>query len=163
MSSFAYQKGTDYERELEDRLEKVGLRATRMWGSDGRSRGLPEKVDLVVNGSVHWQLKRPAEIPQYLYPSDENKVKIITENRTGNVWAIMWLFPHYTHMLHRKNTDKLQKLEAEKSDRARVGKDWKPNPEIVAQVTRENYAKGDDLAIMSAQDFRKMIRAIKRM
>lgn len=44
------QKGNGYERELVNQARSFGLDAQRAWGSNGKSLGLHEEVDLVVSG-----------------------------------------------------------------------------------------------------------------
>ena len=43
-------KGNTYERELVNQAKDIGLEAKRAWASDGRSLGLHEEVDLVIDG-----------------------------------------------------------------------------------------------------------------
>lgn len=43
-------KGNAYERELVNQAKDIGLEAKRAWASDGRSLGLHEEVDLVIDG-----------------------------------------------------------------------------------------------------------------
>jgi chaperonin GroES len=157
MSSANYRKGTGYERELSDKLASMDIPANRTWGSDGRSRGLSKKVDLIVGVRIYWQLKRPGDIPKYLYPPDRDHVHCIEETGSGNVWVVLWMFPQYINLLRKR----LITPEIHKSSRKKVGKDWKPDDPVVAQIMRADYEKGDDLAVMSATDFRRMIHAIK--
>jgi type II restriction/modification system DNA methylase subunit YeeA len=44
MTSKAKAKGNSFEREL----VKLFTKAERLWGSSGKSRGLPEEVDLIL-------------------------------------------------------------------------------------------------------------------
>jgi len=58
-------KGNTYERELVDQAKASGLTAERCWGSDGRSRGLPEEVDIIIE-DYFLQCKRRKSIAKYL-------------------------------------------------------------------------------------------------
>lgn len=157
MSSSSYQKGTGYERELCDKLASMDIEADRTWGSDGRSRGLDKKVDMVVRESLHWQLKRIKEIPNYLYPEDKNHVKLIKEEEIDQNWIVLWVFPQYINLLRKR----LITPDVEEYSRKKVGNDWKPDDVVIAQVMRADYEPGDDLAVMKARTFRRMIKAIK--
>ena len=69
MASKSKSKGNTYERELVDRLSKEGYDVKRAWGSDGRSMGLTEDVDILANKdgkSLKIQAKRRRTIPKWL-------------------------------------------------------------------------------------------------
>tara|TARA_R100000152_G_C6753757_1_gene177517 strand:+ start:1052 stop:1294 length:243 start_codon:yes stop_codon:yes gene_type:complete len=50
-----------------------------MWGSDGRSRGLPKDVDIVV-GDMHCQCKKRARIASYVKIPEGCDATIIAED-----------------------------------------------------------------------------------
>lgn len=68
------RRGFGFEREVVNLLKSHGFEARRMWGSDGRSAGLPKEVDLVWSfpegQDLHMQLKRKKKLPQYLRQRD---------------------------------------------------------------------------------------------
>lgn len=76
MPSKSKAKGNGYEREFVNWLADRGYSAERAWGSDGRSRGWAESVDVRVSFSdgefndwandTRLQLKRRRKIAKYL-------------------------------------------------------------------------------------------------
>jgi len=79
--------GNAFERELVQMAKDMGLDAVRAYGSDGRSLGKSEKVDVMV-GEVTIQAKKRAKIAEYIkIPSDVDMV-VIRENR-GKPLAIV--------------------------------------------------------------------------
>lgn len=157
MSSASYQKGTGYERELVEKYANVGIEAERCWGSDGRSRGLSKKVDLIVRGSIHQQLKRPGSLPKYLRPSSSSSMKVITETSSETTYVSIWLFPHYVRLLDLTPIDP----DVEEVSRSRIGNDWKPGNEVVAQVMREDYDTDGDLVVMRQPVFDRMVSTVR--
>jgi hypothetical protein len=65
VSSPSKRKGNGFERELVMLAKAFGLRSQRAYASNGRSLGLAEEVDLVVD---EWrvQAKRRKRLPSYL-------------------------------------------------------------------------------------------------
>ena len=81
------RKGNAFERELVQMAKDMGLDAVRAYGSDGRSLGKSEKVDVMVE-EVTIQAKKRAKIAEYIkIPSDVDMV-VIRENR-GKPLAIV--------------------------------------------------------------------------
>lgn len=69
MPSKSKTKGNTYERELVNILADNGFKAKRSWGSDGRSLGLTEDVDILATKkkkTYKIQAKRRRQIPQWL-------------------------------------------------------------------------------------------------
>ena len=87
MPSPSKQKGNRYERELVNSAKQLGLEAKRSWGSDGRSLGLHEEVDLVVED---WtiQAKIRKAIAKWVKPSDFIDAQVVRENN-GKSYVIM--------------------------------------------------------------------------
>ena len=56
-------KGNAYERELVNQAKDSGLEAIRAWGSDGRSIGHTEGVDVLLDGKRRVQAKRMRKLP----------------------------------------------------------------------------------------------------
>lgn len=159
MSSYEKAKGTGYEREFLEKLANAGIEdAERTWGSDGRSRGLHRKVDVVIRGSVYVQNKRPGSIPGYLFPSDRSHVKILRERSTGDEYAVVWLDPFYVRLLNTVSIDP----EIEKNNRKTIGNQWVPSDEVVAQAMREDYDTSGDLVVLRRPTFEKMRAAANR-
>lgn len=59
------RKGNRCEREAVSRAKELGLEAKRAWGSDGRSLGEHEEVDIIVDGAKI-QVKARRKLPAYL-------------------------------------------------------------------------------------------------
>jgi hypothetical protein len=89
MPSASKAKGNAYEREIVKRARALGLHAIRAWGSDGRSLGLHEGVDLVIEG-LTVQAKRRKAIADYIRPDDDVDLQVIRQDR-GDSYAIMRL------------------------------------------------------------------------
>jgi len=69
MPSKSKSKGNTYERELVEQLSKAGYKVKRAWGSDGRSMGLTEDVDILAKKNkktLKIQAKRRKSIPKWL-------------------------------------------------------------------------------------------------
>tara|TARA_R100000234_G_scaffold36968_1_gene21930 strand:- start:11434 stop:11763 length:330 start_codon:yes stop_codon:yes gene_type:complete len=82
------RRGTYYERKCVETCEKYDLKAERTWGSDGRSRGLHQEVDMVIEDSIYVQCKKRKKIAEHLKPIDEIHVQFVGEDR-GKDLAIM--------------------------------------------------------------------------
>lgn len=63
-------KGFCFEREVVQDFKTAGLPAERFWGSDGRSAGLSQKVDVRAVGKKY-QLKRLRKLPVLLNIPEE--------------------------------------------------------------------------------------------
>ena len=90
MTSPARAKGFGYERELVDKLEALGLRARRAWGSNGASLGKDEEVDIVVNGDLDLQAKRRKSLAKYLKVPKSCRATVFREDRADD-WVLMRL------------------------------------------------------------------------
>jgi Holliday junction resolvase len=69
MPSRNKQRGNELERELVDIAMKAGLKSRRAWGSNGKSLGKPEDVDVEVD-VYDVQCKRRKTLPDYLQIPD---------------------------------------------------------------------------------------------
>lgn len=81
-------RGTYYERKCVDRAQKFDLKAERMWGSDGRSRGLHQEVDMVIEDNIYIQCKKRKKLARHLTPNENIHVQFVGEDR-GRDFAIM--------------------------------------------------------------------------
>jgi hypothetical protein len=59
-------RGKKLEAELVAMAIKIGIPAVRSWGSDGRSLGLAEEVDVVLDKRITVQCKRKKRLPKFL-------------------------------------------------------------------------------------------------
>ena len=82
-------KGNRYEREIVKLARMYGLDAKRCWGSDGRSMGLDEEVDVVVED---WciQAKIRKAIAKWILPTDKVDAQVVRGNN-GKSFIIMRL------------------------------------------------------------------------
>lgn len=77
-------KGKGYERELVKKFQLKGYAAKRAWGSDGRSLGHSESVDVLVeiNGTpLTIQCKRKRAIPQWIGLDESVNAAVFREDR----------------------------------------------------------------------------------
>lgn len=81
-------RGTLYERKCVEKAKEFGLDAERTWGSDGRSRGLHQEVDIIIEDIVYVQCKKRRKIAEHLKPIEEIHVQFVGEDRGENL-AIM--------------------------------------------------------------------------
>jgi hypothetical protein len=88
MSAKNKRRGTTYERKCVERAKGFELKAERTWGSDGRSRGLHQEVDMVIEDNVYVQCKKRKVIAEHLKPIPELHVQFVGEDR-GEDLAVM--------------------------------------------------------------------------
>ena len=81
-------RGTYYERKCVEKAQKYDLKAERTWGSDGRSRGLHQEVDMVLEDKIYIQCKKRKKLAVHLKPIEEIHVQFVGEDR-GKDLAIM--------------------------------------------------------------------------
>jgi len=89
MPSKSKAKGNRFERAVVNIARDMGLPAQRAWASDGRSLGLHQEVDVVINGRSY-QCKRRKKIAGYLLPSDNVHGQIISQDR-GQTYIVLRL------------------------------------------------------------------------
>tara|TARA_R100000700_G_scaffold41154_1_gene60110 strand:- start:1483 stop:1803 length:321 start_codon:yes stop_codon:yes gene_type:complete len=78
------QKGNRIERECVNLAKGYGFKSKRAWGSDGRSLGWHEEVDMTIdikNNLFKFQVKGRKAIADYLKPCDEVYGQILKEDR----------------------------------------------------------------------------------
>jgi len=99
-------RGTYYERKCVESAQKFGLKAERTWGSDGRSRGLHQEVDMVIEDTIYAQCKKRKKIAEHLKPIPEIHVQLVGEDRGGNL-AIMTQDTFFTLLAIVNNVNKI--------------------------------------------------------
>lgn len=151
------RKGKGYEREVVEKLGTASIDAERTWGSDGRSRGLDEEVDLVVHDVLHFQLKRPADVPSYLYPKGPSAASIITDEKEETDYAVLWLKPHVMRLFQLETISP----SVETSSRHTVGNQWVPDDVVDGQIVREDYKPDSDLVIFRARTLRRLLSSVR--
>lgn len=80
-------KGNTFERELVKDAIAESLTARRAWGSNGKSLGLSEDVDLIV-GNVKIQAKRRRKLPEYIRIPKNCDMTVIREDK-GETYALL--------------------------------------------------------------------------
>ena len=80
-------KVNKYEREIVKLANMYGLASKRCWGSDGRSMGLAEEVDLIVED---WtiQAKIRKAIAKWMLPTEQVDAQVVRKNN-GKSFIIM--------------------------------------------------------------------------
>ncbi len=79
MTSKSKAKGSRFERYVVDLALKAGKMASRAWGSDGRSMGMHQEVDVCIDGKKY-QCKKRKHIADYMKPSEHVAGQIIMED-----------------------------------------------------------------------------------
>ena len=97
MASKSKAKGNRNEREVVKIFEEYGYSARRAWGSVGRSLGLNEEVDVLVNiksKDFAIQVKGRKRIADYLKPdTDKVSMQILHEDR-GKYYIVMDVYDY---------------------------------------------------------------------
>jgi Holliday junction resolvase len=80
------QKGNRIERECVNLAKGFGFESKRAWGSDGRSLGWHEEVDMTIDirkpiGFYKFQVKGRKAIADYLKPCEHVYGQILKEDR----------------------------------------------------------------------------------
>ena len=90
MPNRSKQKGNRFEREIVKLCENQNIPAKRSWGSDGRSLGMHEEVDVLIDGNIRVQAKVRKKIAEWLQPSEEVDLQVVKQDR-GDIMVIMRL------------------------------------------------------------------------
>ena len=83
------RKGNGFEREIVNAARDKGLDAERAYASNGKSLGLTDDVDALVEGKPI-QAKRKKALPAWLGMSD-NVFAVVTREDRGTAYAIVRL------------------------------------------------------------------------
>lgn len=95
-------KGNSYERELVNEAKALGFEAKRAYASDGRSLGLHETVDLLIDDKKI-QAKRRKSIAAFMKPTEHVDAVAIRQDR-GETLIVMTL-PEYFDLLKERQKD----------------------------------------------------------
>jgi len=82
------QKGNRFERMIVDKAKSYGIGAERAWGSNGRSLGMHEEVDVLLEGDLRIQAKCRKKIAEWLKPSEVVDAVVVREDR-GDTYIIL--------------------------------------------------------------------------
>jgi len=81
MASRSKAKGNRFEYLIRNITQEIGLKCIRAWGSDGRSLGWHEEVDLLIEDTIKVQAKCRKAIANWMLPSPEVDIQVIKEDR----------------------------------------------------------------------------------
>jgi Holliday junction resolvase len=73
-------KGNKFERDCVKKAKELKLEAVRAWGSDGRSLGLSEDVDMVLEG-LYVQCKIRKRLAKWVLPPKSCNIAVVREDR----------------------------------------------------------------------------------
>ena len=85
VSSKSKRKGYTFEKEIENFFKDEGHKAVKAWGSNGKSLGVEEDVDILVNDSFYIQAKRRKALPKFLELGNCHAVFIREDRGTTKV------------------------------------------------------------------------------
>mgnify|MGYP003643691803 FL=1 len=94
MANKSKAKGNRFERECVDIAEQHGFKEKRAWGSDGRSIGMHQEVDVVIDYLLNTEISRDMKvqckvrnkIASYLLPPESCDITLIKQDR-GEIYA----------------------------------------------------------------------------
>ena len=90
-------KGNKFERDCVNLAKEHGLEAKRAWGSDGRSMGFEEDVDMLLDETIKAQCKIRKKLAKWVVPPESCNIAIVREDR-GNTYITME-YDEYLSML----------------------------------------------------------------
>ena len=90
-------KGNKFERDCVNTAKEYGIKAKRAWGSDGRSMGFEEDVDMLIDGNIKAQCKIRKKLAKWVLPPESCNIAIVREDR-GNTYITME-YDEYLSML----------------------------------------------------------------
>ena len=90
MANPSKEKGNRAEREVVKVCAIWNIKAVRAWGSNGRSLGKHEEVDVLIEDDFKVQVKCRKKLPMFLRPSEEVDCTVFKEDR-GNLYIMMSL------------------------------------------------------------------------
>ena len=88
MPNRSKEKGNRFERYIVSLCEQADIPSKRAWGSNGMSLGLPEEVDVLIDGVVRVQAKCRHRLPAYILPSPDIDMQVIKQDR-GDTMIVM--------------------------------------------------------------------------
>tara|TARA_R100001463_G_scaffold90485_1_gene145201 strand:+ start:403 stop:741 length:339 start_codon:yes stop_codon:yes gene_type:complete len=88
MPSASKIKGNKFERDCVNKAKEYGIEAKRAWGSDGRSMGFEEDVDMLIDETIKAQCKIRKKLAKWVLPPDSCDITIVREDR-GKAYITM--------------------------------------------------------------------------
>ena len=87
-------KGSRFERQIVKTCELHDIKAARAWGSNGRSLGCHEEVDVLISGGIQGNIKVQAKcrkkLAAHIKPNENVDVQMIKEDR-GQIYVVQQL------------------------------------------------------------------------
>jgi len=87
-------KGSRFERQIVKTCELHDITAARAWGSNGRSLGCHEEVDVLIVGGIQGNIKVQAKcrkkLAAHIKPNENVDVQMIKEDR-GQIYVVQQL------------------------------------------------------------------------
>ena len=81
-------KGNRFERQIVELCTMCSFKSVRAWGSNGRSLGMHEEVDVLIDNDFRVQAKCRKRLPMFLKPSEEVDCTVFKEDR-GDIYIMM--------------------------------------------------------------------------
>ena len=81
MAKKSKDKGNRFEREIVNACKAADLEAKRAWGSNGRSLGWHEEVDVLVGKDFRIQAKCRKKLADFLQPSEHVDAVVCKQDR----------------------------------------------------------------------------------
>ena len=81
MAKKSKDKGNRFEREIVNTCKDAGLDAKRAWGSNGRSLGWHEEVDVLLGKTFKIQAKCRKKLADFLLPTDHVDAVVCKQDR----------------------------------------------------------------------------------
>jgi len=102
------RKGNSFERELVKLAQEWGFSSKRAWGYNGRSLGMHDEVDLLIE-EYKVQAKRRKTLPKYL-KCEHTDIVAFREDR-GTTYALMPMEKFLT-LLYKIRRNELKQLDS---------------------------------------------------
>tara|TARA_R100000655_G_scaffold2758_5_gene10733 strand:+ start:126 stop:443 length:318 start_codon:yes stop_codon:yes gene_type:complete len=81
MAKKSKDKGNRFEREIVNTCKDAGLDAKRAWGSNGRSLGWHEEVDVLLGKTFKIQAKCRKKLADFLLPTEHVDAVVCKQDR----------------------------------------------------------------------------------
>lgn len=81
MAKKSKDKGNRFEREIVNTLKNAGFDAKRAWGSNGRSLGWHEEVDVLLGKDYRIQAKCRKHLADFLQPTEHVDAVVCKQDR----------------------------------------------------------------------------------
>ena len=100
------QKGNRFERMIVDKAKSYNIDGERAWGSNGRSLGMHEEVDVLIEDDFRVQAKVRKKLPAYLIPSEDVDAVVFKQDRG----EVLMLVRFEDWLAERKKYEEISKL-----------------------------------------------------